>query len=115
MTYEDFFSSDEVAIYKRVKRGSMRIGHAARKVAKEMVGGDFQLGGRELVLTEHGTFALVMAHNSMNTTEKWAVQSEGAEIIVMGDDEEIANWFKLHHVRDGVKRFHYRLAQELAK
>ena len=109
--YEEFFSPREVDTYKRVKRGTMLIGTCARQIAVKMVGGEFDTrnGDKEFIRTSKGLFCLIIAHNSLNTTERWATEQMGAEIVVMGDGDEMDAWLVQHGLpRGSFKRFYAR-------
>ena len=113
MDYKDFFNDEDVATFKRVKRGQMKIGRAAREVASEMVGGVLPDSGKEFVQTERGMFRLAMGTNSDNTTERLAHVMMGARLVIMGDDEQMARFFYAHGLDNGVARFHRLLRARL--
>lgn len=96
MNYEDFCDPDEVAIYRKVKRQTMRLGAVARSVACALVGGEIEDVGHEYVRTPIGRYRLAMAANSDNTTERAAHDEAGVEIVVMGDPAAMVAWFTLH-------------------
>lgn len=114
MTYEDFFSPADVATYKRVKLGTMRLGQTAKTIALKMVSGwVYEEEKFKYVHTYCGKYLLVMAHNSLNTVERREAERQHAEVIVMGDDNQLGEWFKLHGLRRApVKRFRARLKAE---
>lgn len=110
MTYEDFVSPGQAAVYKYVKGVSMRLGPRARQIAAEMVGGHVATQGYQHVRTDKGLFCLVTAHNSMNTTARNAADRIGAKIVVMGDPDEMGEWFREHGLtRVPYKRFRSRV------
>jgi hypothetical protein len=115
VTYEDFFTEEEVAIYKMVKRGSMLFARIARRVAAEMVGGYILKTGKEFVHTEHGMFRLAMAENSDNSTERIAHIEMGAKLVVMGNPAEMQAFFALHDLnpRRAMYRFHKGIEREI--
>jgi hypothetical protein len=96
MTYEDFFDAEDVAVYRRVKRGSMKLARVAREVAADMVDGEILITGKEFVHTPHGMFRLAMAYNSDNSTERIAHIEMGAITVIMGDSAQMREFFRLH-------------------
>ena len=114
MKYEDFFSSGDVASFKRVTKGTMQLARVAREIACEMVNGNISTQGKEFVITEQGTFRLAMAENSDNTTEALINDQLGAIPIVMTDDEVMREFFQVHGVgSNAVWRFHERIHREM--
>jgi hypothetical protein len=113
--YENFNTSSDVAAYRRVKIRAMQAGVITRRIACEMVDGEMRDHGHEHVFTEHGRFALVPRHNSMNTTQRIAAADEGAQIIVMDDHEQMSEWFRLHGVKNGNRTLIARVRKTMAK
>jgi hypothetical protein len=98
MRYEEFFSPADVAAYKRVKRGSMRLAGIARQIVAEMTGGQIEDGGRsakEFLHTQCGKFRLSLRDNSDNTTEQAAHRRMGVTPVVM-DESGMLGFFRLH-------------------
>jgi hypothetical protein len=112
MDYTDFFSESDIATFKRVKAGSMRLSRIAREQAMNMVGGHTALG-KEFVYTRLGTFRLAMAANTDNSTERAAHDDAGVTTIIMGDDDAMGEWFWRHGVWDGVPAWKQRIAKAL--
>lgn len=96
ITYADFFSAKDVATFRRVKLGQMKLSRTARRVLTEMVGGEISQNGKEFVTTEHGVWRLAMAENSDNTTERASYERLGVELVVMGDREQVRHFLRLH-------------------
>ena len=89
ITYEDFFSAEDVAAFKRVKHGTMQLSRVARAVLAGMVGGTVQTEGKEFVQTERGLYRFSMAGNSDNSTERTVHDRMGVITVVMGDPVEV--------------------------
>lgn len=98
MTYEEFFTSSDIATYKRVKRGTMLLGRLAREIATGIVYGRMEKKGKEFVYTNKGVYRLCMSGKSDNTTERAAHERMGAITVCMGDEKEMTDWFALHGV-----------------
>lgn len=98
MSYEDFFTAEEVATFKRVKRGSMSLARVARGAVAEMVGGTLEQDDshKEYLTTRVGRFRLAMGHNSDNETEMREHARLGAEIVSMGSYDEMRSFFARH-------------------
>lgn len=112
MNYEDFFCEEDVAVYKRVKRGTMELGRTAREVAAEMVDGRIGVG-KEFVRTRRGVYRLAMSDNSDNSTERTAHDGMGAAAVVMGDDGDLDDFFRQHGVEGGLARFKSEVRRRL--
>jgi hypothetical protein len=108
MNYADFFSEADVAAYKRVKRGAMRLARIARAEAAALVGGYVRDEGKEFVVTSRGVYRLAMAANSDNTTERAAHARMGAETVNMGDDVAMSAWFTKHDLAGAGTYFTWR-------
>lgn len=118
MTYEDFFSTEDVAAYKRVKTGTMKLAREARRIIADMVGAEYEPTGKakEFLRTERGLFRLSMSPNSDNTTEIAAHQKLGASKIVMSDDRELHRFFRAHGLGFGaLEVFKERLARRMQR
>lgn len=105
MNYDDFFPEADVATFRRVKRGQMKLAEVARAVVAEMCQGTVLPDGKEFVRTRRGLFRLAMAANSDNSTERAAHDDMGVTTVVMGDDAELERFFQRHGVNDGLRRF----------
>jgi hypothetical protein len=95
--YEDFFSPDEVAVFRMVKRGQMMLASIVREELAELVGGSFH-EGKEFVHTEVGVFRIALRHNSDNTTERGLHDRLHVETVNVGDPVEL-ELFLLRHGR----------------
>lgn len=98
ISYADFFPPADVATFKRIKKGQMRLATIARLCAAEMVGADLAENPdhREYVSTAAGRFRLAMSANSDNRAELRAHTEAGAVIILMGDPASIGHFFAMH-------------------
>lgn len=119
MSYEDFFSAADVAVYKRVKRGSMQLARVARSVIADMVNGNliqYDDSRKEYLNTKLGVFRLAMSTASDNQTEMREHSRLGAEVVVIGDPEQMKTFFHRHgHAfpEQAVRRMRARIHEEL--
>lgn len=115
MNYEDFFDGEDIAAYKRVKRGTMIIARVAREIAAEMVDGEILRTGKEFVHTSEGMFRLAMAENSDNSTEQVAHMEMGAKTVIMGSRAEMRWFFSIHGLQPGraVNRFYREIERRI--
>ena len=96
VTYEDFFSATDVATFKRVKKGQMKIAGICREVTAQMVGGIISEDGPEFLRTNVGVFRIAMSGNSDNTLERAAHDRMGAETVILEFDEQVEDFFDRH-------------------
>jgi hypothetical protein len=96
VNYEDFFKPADVRIFKRVKRGQMRLARVIRGVLAEMTGGHIAAKGPEFLLTGKGKWAIRMSANSDNSLEQWAHDNAGARTVIIENDGELWEFFRTH-------------------
>jgi hypothetical protein len=107
MNYEDFFDPHEVAVFKRVKGGSMRVARSHLLTGQKK-------RTKEYVHTPCGTFRLAMSGNSDNPTEMREHHRLGAKVVVMGDDRMMSEFFVQHGLNgDAVAEFRKRVRAEV--
>lgn len=97
MTYEDFCTTEEVAVFKRVKKRQMTIAHLAREVVCEWVE-DARLheGGKEFIETPQGLFRMAMNSHSDNETERREHLRLGARTVNMSSRSQMFNFWSDH-------------------
>lgn len=115
MDYTDFFSADDVATYRRVKRGTMALADISREVVATIVGGTILFEGKQFVRTKRGVFRLCTAANSDNSTERYAHAKLGAKTVVMGDEIDLDAFFRDHGVKGGIALFKRTVRSRLRK
>lgn len=104
MTYKDFCTQREINTFRRVKRRQMRIARVARGAAvkvlrengikaKVYTGDDTK---KEYVITSRGWYRMAMQHSSDNKAELREHERLGAEIVTMGDEDEMLSFFREH-------------------
>jgi hypothetical protein len=114
MNYEDYFTDEDVATFRRVKKGTMNLATVAREAVAEMVGGTVLPDGKEFVRTRLGLYRLAMARNSDNSTERGAHDAAGVVTVVMGDDEEMREFFARHGVVNGLSTLTRKIRSRLS-
>ena len=96
MTYEDFFTASDIATFKRVKKGQMKLAGICRDVVATLVGGAISERGPEFITTRVGVFRVAMSSNSDNNLERTAHDRMGAETVIIEFDEQIEDFFERH-------------------
>lgn len=105
MDYTDFFTAEQVATYRHVKRGTMMLADVSREVVATMVGGTIPFEGKQFVHTKRGEFRLCTAANSDNSTERFAHREMNAKTVVMGDEIDLDAFFRDHGIKGGIALF----------
>lgn len=114
LSYEEFFTDDEIDTFRRVKLGQMRLAEIARSVIVEMVNG--RIGnGKHFIETPVGRFRMALRWNSDNETERRDNDRLRAELVVMGDNEELAVFFRRHLLDESMAliEFHERVREAM--
>jgi hypothetical protein len=94
-SYEGFFTADEVAVFRMVKRGQMMLAAIVREELAELVGGT--LGpGKDFLHTGVGVFRVALRHNSDNTTERGLHDRLHVETVNVGDPVELELFLMRH-------------------
>lgn len=93
--YEDFFTPDEVAVFRMVKRGQMMLAAIVREELAELVGAGSR-EGKDFLYTGVGVFRVALRHNSDNTTERGLHDRLHVETVNVGDPVEL-ELFLLRH------------------
>lgn len=93
--YEDFFTPDEVAVFRMVVRGQMMLAGIVREELAELVGGAFH-DGKEFLYTEQGAFRVALRHNSDNTTERGLHDRLRVETVNVSDPVELELFLMRH-------------------
>lgn len=101
MNLEDFYTPKEMATYRRVKRGSMRLARIAREEVAKMVGGTINQNGKQFLMTPNGTYRMAMRSNSDNSTEAEAHDAMGAQTVVMNDNFQMLAFLREHGLNPG--------------
>lgn len=95
LSYEDFFTPDEVAVFRMVKRGQMMLASIVREELAELVGGTIG-PGKDFLHTEAGVFRVALRANSDNRTERRAHDRMGVETVNVGDPVELELFLMRH-------------------
>jgi hypothetical protein len=93
--YEDFFTADEVAVFKMVKWGQMMLASIVREELAELVGGAFR-EGKQFLYTGVGVFRVALRANSDNKTERGVHDRLGVETVNVGDPVELELFLMRH-------------------
>jgi len=96
MKYEDFFKTEDVRTFKRVKRGQMRLARVVRGVLADMTEGYVAASGPEFLVTGKGMWAIRMSEASDNSLEQWAHDNSGAKTVIIANDGELWEFFRTH-------------------
>lgn len=108
MDYAEFFTPEEVAIFKRVKRAQMNLATISREVVAEMVSGEvlpgekvwvsstISVSGKELIRTDRGLFRFSNLAKSDNSTEKAVYRANNIECIDMSNAQQMRAFFDAH-------------------
>ena len=116
--YKLFCDPEEVEVYVRVKRRTMRLARAGREVAASMVGGvigDGERSGKEFVRTHLGLYRLATSDNADNTTEAAVHARMGIRgTVCMGDwAGSMRPWLREHGCPISYDEWMRRVIREL--
>jgi hypothetical protein len=99
ITWEAFFTKDEVAATKRVRRGQQQLGPLARRWIADRVGGTIGDGDRsakQFVNTRFGQYRISLSVDGDNTTETAAHERMGVRTIRLEAVDEAVEFFQEH-------------------